>query len=190
MAGPMEGYILLDGPMRDWLSLVSLKPQAKISVLSSMPWNSKHPVLKHILVCICIGAPQTFGQTRGMWGDKKAEWYWDFWGLALTCAWCTWTSSGCLCIVCNRSGQKDERKIPARSQRSWEWTRKEVRGCLVPHEKLQFPVFAAHGTPVWNIFTSRILETLSRSRKGLPSATALPENLEMLLTWAPWLIQA
>lgn len=96
----------------------------------------------------------------------------------LTCAWCTWTSWGCLCIVCNRSGQRGERRIPARSRRSCEGTRKELRACLGPQEKLQFPEAAAHGTPVWNTFTSRSLEiwVLAKSRKGLPSARPLPEK--------------
>lgn len=135
----------------------------------------------HLCVHTYIGAPRTF------WVNKRCVRRWEgcrssgFWGWALTCAWCTWTSWGCLCIVCSRSGQRGERRTPARSRRSWGWTRKEVRGW----EKLQFPVAAAHGTPVSNIFTSRILEiwVSAKSRKGLPSARPPPEVWKSLASW-------
>lgn len=49
MSGPVEWYILLDGLMKDWLSLISPKLQAKISVFlfNALEFQTHVFVLEH-----------------------------------------------------------------------------------------------------------------------------------------------
>lgn len=55
------------------------------------------------------------------------------------------------------------------------------------HEKLQFPVYATHLIPVWEIIKSMILETLGlvqKQEKGFFKPQLFLKVLEMFLTWA------
>lgn len=54
--------------------------------------------------------------------NPKATKYEDGWEniLKRTCALCTWTSSGCQCTWCSKSGQRGEHKTPGRWQHSWK----------------------------------------------------------------------
>lgn len=66
--------------------------------------------------------------------------------------------------------------------------RKEEKGCLLQHEKLQFPVCATHLTPVRKIMKSIILEiwgVIKKKKKGFLQQQLFLKILEMCQPWAP-----